>query len=144
MNRLYIADIDESIKSDPVDHLLKGQKFNYGYKLGDYDITLSYYRAGETICLKLEGEYEITAVCARCGEDILVTIPLKEDFFVFPKGKDEDVDYTYSGDIIDIEPFFREAVVINTPDRILCDEECKGRCPLCGKNLNEGECGCIR
>ena len=26
--------------------------------------------------------------------------------------------------------------------RVLCSEDCKGLCPKCGRDLNEGECGC--
>ena len=27
---------------------------------------------------------------------------------------------------------------------VLCREDCKGLCPKCGKNLNDGDCGCDR
>ena len=27
---------------------------------------------------------------------------------------------------------------------VVCTEDCKGLCPKCGKDLNEGECGCNR
>ena len=30
------------------------------------------------------------------------------------------------------------------PVKILCKEDCKGICSVCGSNLNEGECGCDR
>ena len=26
--------------------------------------------------------------------------------------------------------------------KVLCREDCKGLCPKCGRNLNEGPCGC--
>ena len=29
-----------------------------------------------------------------------------------------------------------------TPFVVLCREDCKGLCPTCGSNLNEGDCGC--
>lgn len=28
------------------------------------------------------------------------------------------------------------------PSRFLCSEDCLGLCQRCGKNLNEGDCGC--
>ena len=28
------------------------------------------------------------------------------------------------------------------PLKVLCREDCKGLCRVCGKDLNEGECGC--
>ena len=32
---------------------------------------------------------------------------------------------------------------VKFPVRFLCDEDCKGLCPKCGKDLNEGECSCV-
>ena len=26
--------------------------------------------------------------------------------------------------------------------RLICSNECKGLCPVCGKDLNDGECAC--
>ena len=34
------------------------------------------------------------------------------------------------------------AIVFELPLVPLCDEDCKGLCPTCGANLNEGPCGC--
>ena len=28
--------------------------------------------------------------------------------------------------------------------KVLCREDCKGLCPVCGKDLNDGDCGCDR
>ena len=36
----------------------------------------------------------------------------------------------------------REQILLAVPLRVLCIEECKGLCPHCGKNLNEGQCSC--
>jgi uncharacterized protein len=35
-----------------------------------------------------------------------------------------------------------EDIVFSLPLRFLCDEECKGLCSRCGKNLNDGPCDC--
>lgn len=36
----------------------------------------------------------------------------------------------------------RQSLRLLVPMKNLCDEECKGLCPQCGKNRNEGECDC--
>ena len=36
----------------------------------------------------------------------------------------------------------REDIILSLPYRFLCREDCKGLCPVCGKNLNTGSCGC--
>jgi uncharacterized protein len=38
----------------------------------------------------------------------------------------------------------RQMIMLNIPLKLLCSEECKGLCLICGKNLNESECNCNR
>lgn len=33
-------------------------------------------------------------------------------------------------------------IALNWPMKILCREDCKGICKICGKDLNTGDCGC--
>ncbi len=33
-------------------------------------------------------------------------------------------------------------ILLELPTSMVCDEGCKGLCPECGANLNEGDCGC--
>ena len=42
----------------------------------------------------------------------------------------------------DLDEELREALILSFPMRILCDEDCPGLCPKCGKPKREGECGC--
>jgi uncharacterized metal-binding protein YceD (DUF177 family) len=51
---------------------------------------------------------------------------------------------TYAGKEIDLSPAVREQILLQIPAPPLCAEDCKGLCPSCGKDLNEGECGCDR
>lgn len=48
-----------------------------------------------------------------------------------------DEEYCY-----DIFPRVMEAIVLEVPIKILCDEDCKGLCPVCGADLNKEECTC--
>jgi len=34
-------------------------------------------------------------------------------------------------------------ILLALPMKHLCSEDCKGICPSCGKNLNNGSCGCV-
>ena len=33
-------------------------------------------------------------------------------------------------------------LLLSLPMKSLCREDCRGLCPQCGHNLNNGECGC--
>lgn len=43
---------------------------------------------------------------------------------------------------IDITDDVRQYILLAIPIKLLCKEDCKGLCPRCGKNLNEGNCNC--
>ena len=58
-----------------------------------------------------------------------------------PQLADEEL---YEGKEIDLSPAIREQILLSVPPPPLCREDCKGLCPSCGKDLNEGECGCDR
>ena len=42
----------------------------------------------------------------------------------------------------DLAPHVREAVILEEPIRLVCRVDCKGLCPRCGGDLNQGSCGC--
>lgn len=50
--------------------------------------------------------------------------------------------YHYAGDHLDLAPMLREQLILAAPMHPLCTEECRGLCPRCGKDLNDGPCQC--
>jgi uncharacterized protein len=48
----------------------------------------------------------------------------------------------YQGEGLLLEEALREQVLLALPLKAVCREDCKGLCPHCGKNLNEGQCSC--
>lgn len=55
----------------------------------------------------------------------------------------EDLEFSfYEGDRIDLGELVREASLLARPMKRLCSENCKGLCQRCGKDLNQGPCGC--
>ena len=54
-----------------------------------------------------------------------------------------DEDYVQvESDTLDLDGFVTEEVVLALPSVILCRPDCKGLCPVCGRDRNESECGC--
>ena len=82
--------------------------------------------------------------CSRCLEPIedSVTVDLQE-LFVYDdpddrrtSGKDEDDDVSrLEGDLLDLEPLLRDAVVLALPYQPLCRDDCPGLCTECGARL---------
>lgn len=50
----------------------------------------------------------------------------------------------YRGPQIDLAIGIREAIILSQPIMQICKDDCKGLCPVCGKNLNTGSCSCKR
>jgi len=44
--------------------------------------------------------------------------------------------------VIDLGSLCREQVYLALPSRILCDDACRGLCPVCGADLNDRQCDC--
>lgn len=56
---------------------------------------------------------------------------------------EEDLDLTvFDGEVIDIDELVSEELMLAVPDHVLCSEDCKGMCAVCGANKNLIECGC--
>lgn len=92
-----------------------------------------------------------TTSCARCLED--VTVPIMgeiEGYFLIggdgderPEDLEEDEFEVLPEDHqIDLAPLITAAILLELPLVPLCDDDCKGLCPQCGHNLNEGDCQC--
>ena len=80
-------------------------------------------------------------VCDRClaeGEREN-TYDFSEDYAKTPGEADES---SYDGDAIVIDDLVRDTLLVAEPLRELCKSDCKGLCPVCGQNLNEGICEC--
>jgi uncharacterized protein len=58
-----------------------------------------------------------------------------------PETVDEE---PYIGKRIELSRSLREQILLAVPPSPVCDEACKGLCPQCGKDLNQGDCGCER
>ncbi|MGH9874272.1 MAG: YceD family protein [Pyrinomonadaceae bacterium] len=56
---------------------------------------------------------------------------------------EEDLDLSvFDGDAIDIDGLVKEELLLAVPDHVLCDESCKGMCPVCGVDRNSVDCEC--
>lgn len=80
--------------------------------------------------------------CARCLEPISDEIEARfQELFVYPEHQtshDEDDDVSkLEGDLVDLEPLLRDAVVLALPFQPLCEDDCPGLCPECGVRLKD-------
>ncbi|MGW0227536.1 YceD family protein [Actinopolymorpha singaporensis] len=79
----------------------------------------------------------LTGECVRCLEPL--EQPLDVDFqelYAFPESEIEDDEASrLEGDLLDLEPVVRDAVVLALPYQPVCSDDCPGLCPQCGARL---------
>lgn len=88
--------------------------------------------------------FELDIPCSRCAAPMLLPMEVDIDHTLVRDVNNEDNDdlLVVSELLFDVDPLIREDIILAMPYRFLCSEECKGLCAKCGKNLNEGPCGC--
>jgi uncharacterized protein len=106
--------------------------------------------AGEDYLLRGELRGDLETPCARCLEPALVHVDVPMAVtFVAAGNEDPDVDeaddddsdlVTFKGGEIDLSDELRDELVLAVPFNPLCDEGCRGLCPLCGGNRNLVPC----
>jgi len=93
-----------------------------------------------------EGKVVLQARCDRCitRADITVEVFIEEEVTSEQIENPTDIDELpfMDGYQLDTEVLIGNELLINWPVKILCKEDCKGICPKCGKDLNQGDCGC--
>ncbi len=97
-----------------------------------------------------QGQFEATlrAECRRCLTS--VDVPLAESvglvFATDPKATEAEGYYLIPARAqeINLREALREEFTLALPHYVECRPDCKGLCPTCGANLNEGPCGCAK
>lgn len=79
--------------------------------------------------------------CVRCLTEVSDEIEVDLLQLYVPPGSevDEEDAGRMEGDLIDLEPLLRDAVVLDLPFQPLCRDECRGLCAECGADLNAEE-----
>jgi len=105
--------------------------------------------------IRLQGQLQVTvsAPCDRCLEPVsqpirspfnLVYVPASEA----AEGGEEEIDDAavevgfYEGNGVQLNDVLREVVLLALPMQLVCNENCKGICPVCGQNRNQQACAC--
>ncbi|OUO35545.1 DUF177 domain-containing protein [Olsenella sp. An290] len=152
-----IVSLDERLANPGDTWTLAGHLDEPSYELGDhefrlpsgidYDLVLT--NAGEGILATGLVRAHVVGTCDRCLEDAAFDVDAEVDgYYLFEEpeqmGEDEDeadFELVAPDNTIDLSGALACALVMETPFVVLCREDCAGLCPVCGANLNEGDCG---
>jgi uncharacterized protein len=107
---------------------------------GDVALDLRFEAVSEGVLVTGSAVAPLTGECARCLDPLTSTIEVsfQELYRYLPDpGEDEDdgEERFLDGDFLDLEPAFRDAVVLALPLSPLCRDDCPGLCVDCGAKL---------
>lgn len=85
-------------------------------------------------------------ICDRCGTQFIrdVSLPVEAKIAADITDEDNPDIFPLDGDWLDLSDTLETCFVLETDAKYLCDEDCAGLCDRCGKNLNDGPCGCAK
>lgn len=119
--------------------------------------------AGDIFLLVGNISAEYHTACDRCLKDITISIDDEVSIALSPDMEHELTREREADDVnsegvalgddeagivfteregFDLHSILESEVILATPTKCLCKDDCKGLCSNCGADLNEGKCGC--
>jgi uncharacterized protein len=166
--------LDEAVSQRVLSEALSQQGHDTGFRADrPAALKASFRKISGGVLLKGDLSTHVTAPCKRCLKDVTMDLPVHFTLNLVPEPKvtlqdaglgaeaqedpqsqkrdsagsfamgDADREY-FDGRVIDLDPIVREQVLLALPVSVLCKDDCKGLCSVCGQDLNEAECGCER
>lgn len=144
----------------------QGGKFSHAYQPGELsfdeaDLVVTQparvagrvYRRDGAVELKGEVHARLVVPCGRCLKqvELPVDVDFAERFVSAVDWRDEDQHELRAEDLdlavfdgygIVLDDLVREEILLSVPAQVLCCEQCKGLCPVCGIDRNESTCDC--
>jgi uncharacterized protein len=119
--------------------------------------TCKVWHVGQSIYLEGVSNAKIVHPCDRCLTPVTMSLTGKIEAIYVRKNpkydgktlkyniEETDVDNLanliyYDSDILDFSDRIAESILTEIPSKILCKEDCKGLCPICGVNWNYEKC----
>jgi uncharacterized protein len=116
---------------------------------GNVDVIVHLEKTERFIELRAEIRANANLVCDRCAEEFTREIDTKyrmvyllHESDVSQYSEEDTVILTSEYTVIDISEDVRQFLLLTIPLKLLCSEDCKGLCPVCGINLNTDSCNC--
>ena len=90
----------------------------------------------------------VTTRCARCGKPVEYDKETDVDFLLVKELENGEEDlrddvYLVESDAVELDDILIPELIMDMEMSVVCDEDCKGLCFKCGKDLNQGPCGCV-
>lgn len=152
---INISDIIESVNKERTEEVFVEMK-TFSSRLGNFPILSSKpialhiaNRENKELLISGTVDMQVAIPCGRCLEDVPTDLHFDIDKVLTMKDgtivdeEMEETDYLI-GFEMDVDRFVYAEILVNWPMKVLCKDDCKGICKVCGMNLNSGACNCQR
>lgn len=126
---------------------LSALRFGWDYPVKERVLANGFVRnTAGVLVLEAKLTTNLHATCDRCAVSFerSISFPVRAVLTRTMENEDEADEWTFllEGDCADLDEILTTAFVLNMDSKLLCKPDCKGLCFRCGKNLNDGPCGC--
>lgn len=112
------------------------------------NLILKIYKVDEEYLFSMEGSYGYEAECDRCLKltkrimEFKASGKLMERMGNIDEGDESDEVVYLEDEQLNLEEYIWNQIVSSLPMKFICSDDCKGLCPHCGADLNNGPCKC--
>lgn len=146
LSKLFsVADYEENITGHiDIEEIQMGQESYQIRGKENFPVKIKNHGKRE-VSIELSTSVTIGIPCSRCLEEVLVPM----DINVFQIVNGDDIEQSCENELpfieesnLDVDELISEEIIPLLPTKVLCSDECKGLCPVCGTNLNKESCDC--
>ncbi len=153
-----ILNLKEELKEEPFiekDYSIPFKDLNlpeeYSFDKENVDVHLYIIKDDKDYVVSLNLKSDIKLQCGRCLESYVMDIDTSSNIILSQKDihnhnelSEEDliVEYLEDEENFNLNNLIREEIIVQTPMKPLCDDSCKGICPICGVDKNRQTCNC--
>lgn len=96
------------------------------------------------LLLRFEASTVLSLICDRCMKSFSREKTVRCEYMLSEDAEDQENDdiVIIENDAVDVGDLARTAFILGMDTKNLCREDCRGLCPRCGADLNQGSCGC--
>lgn len=148
-------DLDVELPRDFFQHELHDVEVKADQSAAHLTAHVQHFTGGNVV---LRGRLTATLAteCVRCLAPTQVPVDTRLQMTFVPTGTElpagsriidpndpDDIDYGHHDrTALDLVPVVREQLILGLPMTILCREDCRGLCPVCGGDRNQQPCQC--
>jgi uncharacterized protein len=126
------ARIDAQVQVEPV--RVGGQDYAVG--AGSVEALIDVSRTTSGFAFRLRFDTPLNGPCTRCLTDAHPVVPVDTREVEQP-GEAEELHTPYLKDgQLELRGWVRDALLLSLPARLVCRDDCRGLCPVCGIDLN--------